>query len=269
MTQASGSQQRLVTDPNSVMDLIPRLQSTENTDGILRRGLVDQHLLESSFQRLVLLNVLAILVVGRGTDASDLTTGQGGLQKVGRIHTPTGGTGTDNRVHLVNEENNFSLAFGDLLQNTLESLLELAPHGRSGHQSSEVEPDQTARRLHAVGNITIEHTLGNAFGNSRLAHARIANENRVVFRSSRQNLNGAADLIVTPNHRIQLALPSTFREVNAILVQGIVHVLRRARIGRALLLPQLLDGPLHLGILDALPRQGVAGEQRILLRQRQ
>ena len=202
MRKLGSSEQCLISNTNTVMNLIPWLQSTENTDGVLWRWLINHNLLKSTLEGLVLLNVLAVLVVRRGTDASDLTTGQSRLQQIRSIHRTTGGAGTDHSVHLINEENNFALALGHLLQNALESLLEFATHSRTGDQCTEIKADQAARGLHAIGNVSIDHSLGNALGNRSLTYARIADENRIVFRTTRQDLNGTTDLIITTYHRI-------------------------------------------------------------------
>ena len=108
MRKLGSGEQGLISDTNAVMNLISWLQSAENTDGVLRRWLINQNLLKSTLESLVLLNVLAILIVGRGTNASDLTTGQGRLEQVGGIHGTPGGTSTDHSVHLIDEQNNLA-----------------------------------------------------------------------------------------------------------------------------------------------------------------
>ena len=60
-------------------DLIPILQSPEDGDGILYRGLIHRHWLEPPLQGRILFNIFPIFVQGRGADAVELAPGQHGL----------------------------------------------------------------------------------------------------------------------------------------------------------------------------------------------
>ena len=67
-----------------------------------------------------------------------------------------------------------------------------------------------------------------AFGDGGLAHARLADEHRVVLRAPRQHLHHAADFLVAADDRINLPLPRQGGEVAAILFQRLEFVLRAA-----------------------------------------
>ena len=60
--QGRGSHERTVGDGHLVVGLVLRGDATQDGDGILDRGLTDEHLLEAALQRRVLLDVLAVLV---------------------------------------------------------------------------------------------------------------------------------------------------------------------------------------------------------------
>jgi hypothetical protein len=60
--------------------------STKHGNCVLHRRLRDQHRLEATSQSRVLLNILAILLDGGGTNAVQFTTGQLRLNQVGSIH---------------------------------------------------------------------------------------------------------------------------------------------------------------------------------------
>ena len=77
--QGGGGNDGGICDLHAVEDLIPFLQATENSDGVLHRRLVDHHRLEPAFQGRVLLNVLAVLVQSGCADAVQFTPGQHGL----------------------------------------------------------------------------------------------------------------------------------------------------------------------------------------------
>ena len=83
-----------------MVQLVPGLQSPQDAHGVLGTGLADVHLLKSPLERLVLLDVLAVLVDGRGADAPELPAREGGLEEVGRVHGSGCGAGPDHGVHL-------------------------------------------------------------------------------------------------------------------------------------------------------------------------
>ena len=64
--------QRGVADADAVVDLVLLLEAAEDRDRVLDRGLLDHHRLEPALERLVLLDVLAVLVERRRADAAQL-----------------------------------------------------------------------------------------------------------------------------------------------------------------------------------------------------
>ncbi len=80
--ERGGGHQCGVRDPDSVVDLVALAETAQDRDGLLDRGLVDEDGLEASFQRSVLLDVLAVFVERRCTDRVQLAAGQHRLQQV-------------------------------------------------------------------------------------------------------------------------------------------------------------------------------------------
>ena len=76
----------------------------------LHVGLADQHRLEAPLQRRVLLDVLAVLVERGRADRAQLAAGQHRLQQVGGVDRAFGGAGADDRVQLVEEEDDLARA---------------------------------------------------------------------------------------------------------------------------------------------------------------
>ena len=66
--------------------------------------LVDEHRLEAAGQCRVLLDMLAVLVERGRADAVQLAARQRRLQQVRRVHRAVGLAGADQRVHLVDEQ---------------------------------------------------------------------------------------------------------------------------------------------------------------------
>ena len=80
--------QRGVLDAHAVVDLVALLQAAQDGDGVLDRGLADEHLLEPPLEGRVLLDVLAVLVERGGTDHAELAAGQHRLEHVARRPSP-------------------------------------------------------------------------------------------------------------------------------------------------------------------------------------
>ena len=90
-------------------------------------GGADEDRLEPPLEGGVLLDVLAVLVEGGGPDEAELAAGQHRLDHVAGVHRPLGRAGADDGVELVDEGDDLALGVGDLLQDRLQPLLELAP----------------------------------------------------------------------------------------------------------------------------------------------
>ena len=83
----------------------------------------------------------------------------------------------------------------------------------------------TRRSLQRVGHVAGDDALGEALDDRRLAHARLADQHRVVLGAAREDLDHAADLVVATDDRVELALLGRLREVAAELLEGLVLVL--------------------------------------------
>ena len=160
--------------------------------------------LEAPLERRVLLDVLAILVERRRADRVQLAARQHRLEHVRRVHRSFGRAGADDRVQLVDEQDDLALRVGDLLEHRLQPLLELAAILRAGDQRAHVEGDDPLV-LQALGHVAADDAAGQAFDDRGLADAGLADEHRIVLRAARQHLDDAADLLVAADHRIELA----------------------------------------------------------------
>ena len=68
--------------------------------------------------------------------------------------------------------------------------------------------------------------LGESLGDGGLAHARLTDEDGVVFGLAGENTDDVADLAVPADDRIQLILPGPLHKIGAILCQRVVGALR-------------------------------------------
>ena len=237
---------RRVGDPDAVVALVALLEPAEDRDRVVDVGLADQHRLEAPLERRVLLDVLAVLVERGRADAAELAAGEHRLQQVGGVHRALGGAGADDRVQLVDEQDDLALGLLDLLEHRLEPLLELAAVLGAGDQGADVERDHppVAQRL---GHVAVDDPLGEALDDRGLADPGLADQHRVVLGPAREHLDHPADLLVAPDHRIELRGARVGGQVAAELLQRLGHLLG-VRGG---------DPARALGLVDR-PRQRVA-----------
>ncbi len=76
--------------------------------------------------------MLAVLARRRRADALHLAAGKGGLEDVRRVERSLGRAGPDERVELVDEDDDV-VVLDELLHDGLEALLELPAVLRAGH----------------------------------------------------------------------------------------------------------------------------------------
>ncbi len=88
--------------------LVLFLQAAQDRDRVLHRRLLDQDRLEAAGKGRVLLDMLAVFVERGRTDAVQFAARQRGLQQVGGIHRPVRLAGADQRVHLVDEQDDLA-----------------------------------------------------------------------------------------------------------------------------------------------------------------
>mmetsp|Transcript_13434 Transcript_13434/g.31042 ORF Transcript_13434/g.31042 Transcript_13434/m.31042 type:complete len:387 (-) Transcript_13434:79-1239(-) len=246
------------------MGLVTRLQPAKNTYGVLGGGLVDRDLLETTFQCLVFFDVLSVFVDRGSADASKLSTSESWLQQVGRVHRTLGGTCSNDGVHLVDENDDFSVAVLNFLQNGLETLFELSTHAGSGHQCRQVESNQFAS-LQSIGDVARNHALGDALGNRGLSDTGITNQDGVVLGTATQDLDGTADFIVTADDGIELAVFRFFGKVDTVFQKGVVVVFGRPRNNRSGLFSKLDDRVGNVRVFYVLLQECLRGEPVVLL----
>ena len=108
-------------------------------------GSPTMHRLEAALERRVLLDVLAILVERRRADAAQLAAGQRRLEQVGGVDRALGGAGADQRVQLVDEQDDRARRTSSISLSTALSRSSNSPrYFEPGDQRAQVERDQRA-----------------------------------------------------------------------------------------------------------------------------
>ena len=250
--------ERLVGDRDPVVRLVLVADALQDLDRVGERRLVDLDRLEAPLEGGVLLDVLAVLVGGGGTDGLQLAAGEHRLEDRGGVDRALGGAGADERVDLVDEQQDVAARL-DLLEHLLQTLLEVAAVAGAGHECAEVERVELLVG-ERVGDVVVDDLLGEALDDRRLADARLTDQHRVVLRAPREDLHDPFELARPPDHRIERALARGLGEVAAELIEDLAVA--------ALLVAVLAGGAdAGRGLLGAAGATGgtgralVAGEQ--------
>jgi hypothetical protein len=227
-----------------VVRLIAVAQALQDVDRVGQRRLLHLDGLEAPLERGILLEVLAILVERGRADGLQLTTSEERLQDRGGVDRALCSARTDEGVDLVDEDDDVA-ARADLFGDLLQALLEVTAVAAAGDERAEVERVELLV-LQRLGDLVLHDGLGEALDDGGLADAGLADEDRVVLGAAGEDLHDPLDLLLTPDHRIELRLACGLREVAAELVEDLRAALRGDLLVRA-----------HLDLLLSL----IAGEE--------
>jgi hypothetical protein len=143
--------------------------------------------------------------------------GQHRLEDARGVDGALGGTGTDQGVDLVDEQDDVA-AGADLLEHLLQALLEVTAVAATGDERAEVEGVELLV-LEGLGHLAADDVLGQALDDSGLADAGLADEDRVVLGAAGEHLHDPLDLLLAPDDRVELALAGSGGEIAAELVE--------------------------------------------------
>ena len=217
--------ERGILERHAVMYFVPLAQAAQDADGVLDAGFVDHDRLKAALERGVLLDVLAVFIEGRGADGVELAAREHRLQHVRGVDGALGSARADDRVQLVDEQDDPAGGGRDFLQHRLEAFLELAPVFGARHQRADVEGDD-AFLLESLGNVLAHDALREPFHDGRLADAGLADQHGIVLGAPRQHLHDAPDFVVAADDRIEVALAGARRQIGAIALERFVLALR-------------------------------------------
>ena len=123
-------------------------------------------------------------------------------------------------MQLIHEKDNAASRILYLANDGLEPLFELAAELCASDERPQVERNDTLA-LQALRHVPLHDPKRQAFGDGRLAHARLADEDGVVFCPPREDLDDAADFIVAADDRIELTLARPLDEVDSVAAEGL------------------------------------------------
>ncbi|MGY3123211.1 hypothetical protein ACVWXQ_007148 [Bradyrhizobium sp. S3.14.4] len=180
-----------------------------------------------------------------------------GLEQVGRVHRAVALAGADQRMHLVDEQDEIALARGDFLEHGLQPLLELAAIFRTRNQRAEIKREQLLV-LEGLGHVAVDDAQREALGDGGLADAGLTDQDGIVLGPAREHLDGAADLLIAADDRIELAVARSLGQVAGIFLQRVIGILGGRGVRRAAL-AQRLDRGIEVLRGDAALGQDRAG----------
>ena len=208
---------RVVVQTHAVVRVKAILDATENRNRFLFAGFVNLHGLETAFQGGILLDVLAVFLRSRCTDAMQFTTGEFRLEHVAQVHGAFGLARTHDGVDFIDEQQRVAVFFKGV-EHGFQTFLEIATVFCTRHQGRQIERKQLLA-LQSVRHVAAVNTLGKAFHNGGLTHAGFTDQAGVVFRLTAQNQDDAANLFFTANHRRKLSVGSHFHKFTAVEFQ--------------------------------------------------
>ena len=235
--------ERAIGDMHAVEDLVLLLQATQDRNGVLDGRLAHHNGLETTGERRVLFDVLAVLVERGRADRMQVATGERRLEDVAGVHGALGGTRAHDGVELIDEQDDLAFRFLHFLEHGLQAVLELTTVLGAGDQRAHVELDEVAV-AQGARHVAGHDTLGDALDDGSFTHARLADEHGVVLGAAGQDLNGTADLVGTADDRVKLAGAGKVADIAAVLFQCLKLSLvlgRRHAVIATQLLVDLLD----------------------------
>ena len=203
------------------MHLIAFFQATQNGDGVLHVGLAHKDDLEAALQRGIFLDVFAVFVQRGCADGTQLAAGQRRFKHVAGVNCAFGSTCAYERMQFVNEENDLALRVFNFLEHGFQAVFKLAAILGARQHGAQIEGHHTLV-LQDFRNVTGDDALCQAFHNGGLAHARFADQYRIVLGAAGKHLHHAADFFIAANHGIELAPARQFGQVFGIALQRLV-----------------------------------------------
>ena len=210
--------ERAIGDMHAVEDLVLLLEATQDRDGVLDGRLAHHNGLETTGERRVLLDVLAVFVERSRADRMQVATGERRLEDVAGVHGALGGTRAHDGVELIDEQDDLAFRFLHFLEHGLQAVLELTTVLGAGDQRAHVELDEVAV-AQGARHVAGHDTLGDALDDGRLADARLADEHGVVLGATGQDLDGTTNLVGTADDRVELAGAGKIADVASVLLQ--------------------------------------------------
>jgi len=185
--QSRRGHQGLVRDFHMVMGFVALLEPAKHGDRVVDGWLLHKDRRKTPLQRAIALDVLSVLVQRGGADALQLPARQGWLHHVGSVDRPLCGTGPNHGVQFIDKQDDLSACLLHLFKHTLESFLEFASKAGTCHHGAQIEGEDMPIQQ-VLRHVTTHDLLRQSFHDRRFAHTGLANQHRVVFSPTGEDL---------------------------------------------------------------------------------
>ena len=187
-------------------------RAPEHRDGLVDRGLLHLHGLEAAIERGVLLEVALVLPHVVAATMRSSPRASAGLSRLAASPPPCGppapisvcASSTKSTIRLRRRLH--------LVEHALEAPLELALRARTGLEAPQVEREElgVAERL---GHIARRDSQGQPLDDCRLAHAGLADDQRIVLSTAAEDVDHLAHLALAPEDGVEAALAGLLGQI--------------------------------------------------------
>src|SRR6266478_7242861 len=126
MRKRGSGDERGILNAHAMMNFVTLLQTAKNGDGRFNTGLRDKDWLETALEGGILFYVLAIFIESGSADGAQFPPRELRLHDIGSIRCSFGGAGPDQRVQLVNKENDLAFAGDDFFEKRFQTIFKFA-----------------------------------------------------------------------------------------------------------------------------------------------
>ena len=198
---------------HTMMRRVSISKSLENFNRLHRIWWFDCDGLESSFERSIFFDVLAVFIEGSCADALDFTARESRLENIGRIDCAFCSTSSNERVQFINKEDDI-LGASNFVHDGLDAFFKLSTVFRSCNHCCKIEHNKSLV-IKQIRNFLIDDRLCKTFGNCSLSNACFTQKNWIVLCAAAENLNKPFDFSMTTDDGIKLVIARQFRQVAA------------------------------------------------------
>ena len=217
VAQACRGNQGIIVNMNTVIGFETVFQAAQNRNGIFYIWFADLNLLETTFQRGIFFDVLAVFVECGGTDHVQFASCQHWFKQICCVHAAFGFAGAYQVVDFINEQDNLSLAVLDFIQNGFQTLFEFAAVFSARDQAAHIQLDELLV-FQGFRHIILENTPGQSFYYGSFADTGFTDEDRVVLGFTGKNFHDTADLLVTSDDGVDFAFPDISYQISAVFL---------------------------------------------------
>ena len=177
------------------------LQALQDSDSLLLGRFLDVNLLESAHDALALSHVAVELLIGGGTNESDVASLQILLEHIGSIRSAIRATtGTYHIMNLINVDDGVAFLHGSF-HHHLDALFKVATILGTGKHLSHIHT-VNACALEALGYLILVDELGETINQGGLTYARFTDMKRIVLLCTAEHLDGSIQFLLSADERI-------------------------------------------------------------------